>query len=132
VWDESPDLAVQARVGGQWKSLYRFDLQAQEEVDIEVLNFYVAEHADSPMRGRLLAARVGPDRRFALRNGTFSTYHLDGRHVQRDLATVAEVRDVLVQVFGIAVPADAALDAALARVLDYGAAAPSADGRRSV
>ena len=118
VWDEQPELVVQVSLGGEWKPLYRFDLQAQQQVDIEVLNFYVAEHAESPMRGRLVAARVAPDRRFALRNGTFSVYHLNGRHVQRELITLAELRSVLVEVFGIAVPADAALDAALARLFD--------------
>lgn len=117
VLQEAPEFIVQARVGGEWKPLYRFDLQPQQDVDIEVLNFYVAEHAQSPMRGRLLAARVAPDRRFALRNGTFSTYHLDGRHEQRELATVAELRDVLAGIFGITVPADAGLDAALRALL---------------
>jgi N-hydroxyarylamine O-acetyltransferase len=117
VLDEAPEFVVQARVGGEWKSLYRFDLQAQQLVDIEVLNFYVAEHADSPMLGRLLAARVAPDRRFALRNGTFTVYHLDGRHEQRQLATVAELRGVLGGTFGIAVPVDASLDATLRALL---------------
>jgi N-hydroxyarylamine O-acetyltransferase len=117
VLDEAPEFVVQARVGGIWKALYRFDLQAQQQVDIEVLNFYVAQHADSPMLGRLLAARVAPDRRFALRNGTFTIYHLDGRQEQRQLATVAELRDVLGGTFGVAVPADAGLDAALRALL---------------
>ncbi len=117
VVDETPELVVQARVGGEWKPLYRFDLQEQQQVDIEVLNFYVAQHADSPMLRRLIAARVAPDRRFALRNGTFTVYHLDGRHEQRQLATVAELRDVLRGTFGIAVPADAGLDAAFRALL---------------
>ena len=117
VVDETREFVVQARVGGEWKPLYGFDLQAQQQVDIEVLNFYVAEHADSPMLGRLLAARVAPDRRFALRNGTFTVYHLDGRREQRQLGTVAEVRDVLGETFGIAVPADAGFDAALRALL---------------
>ena len=117
VLDEAPEYLVQARVAGEWKPLYRFDLQPQQQVDIEVLNFYVAEHADSPMLGRLIAARVAPDRRFALHNGTFTVYHLDGRHEQRQLATVAELRDVLGGTFGIAVPEDAGLDAAFRALL---------------
>jgi N-hydroxyarylamine O-acetyltransferase len=117
VLHEAPEFVVQARVGGEWKSLYRFDLQAQQHVDIEVLNFYVMAHADSPMRGRLIAARVGPDRRFALRNGTFTVYGSDGRHEQRQLATVDEIRAVLGTTFGITVPADAGLDAALRALL---------------
>jgi N-hydroxyarylamine O-acetyltransferase len=114
---DGAELIAQARVAGQWKPLYRFDLQPQQQVDIEVLNFFVAEHADSPMRGRLVAARVAPDRRFALRDGTFTTYHVDGRREQRELGSVAELRDVLGTTFGIDVPADPAIDAALGKVL---------------
>jgi N-hydroxyarylamine O-acetyltransferase len=117
VLDEAPEFVVQVRVGGEWKALYRFDLQAQRPIDIEVLNFYVAAHVDSPMLGRLIATRVGLDRRFALRNGTFSVYHLDGRQEQRELATIAELRSVLQGAFGIAVPADAGLDAAFRALL---------------
>jgi N-hydroxyarylamine O-acetyltransferase len=115
--DETSAFVVQVSVGGHWKSLYRFDLQAQQPIDIEVLNFYVSEHGDSPMRGRLIAARVGSDRRFALKDGMFTVYFLDGRREQRELESVSELRDVLGGTFGIAVPHDAALEAALARLL---------------
>jgi len=117
VWEEASEFVVQARVRGQWKPLYRFDLQAQRQVDIEVLNFYVAEHVDSPMRGRLIATRVAPDRRLALRNSTLTVYHLDGRQEQRELATADELRDALGKQFGIAVPVDTGLDAALRALL---------------
>jgi N-hydroxyarylamine O-acetyltransferase len=117
VLEEGAEFVVEARVGGQWKALYRFDLQPQQQVDIEVLNFYVAEHADSPMRGRLIAARAAPDRRFALHNGSFTVYHQDGRREQRELRTIAELRAVLRDTFGIAVPEDAGLDSALAALL---------------
>jgi N-hydroxyarylamine O-acetyltransferase len=111
------EFVVAARVAGEWRPLYRFDLQPQHQVDIEVLNHYVAGHRDSPMLGRLMAARVAPDRRFALRDGTFTVHHLDGRREQRRLATVGELREVLEGVFGIALRPDSALDAALGRLL---------------
>jgi N-hydroxyarylamine O-acetyltransferase len=111
------ELLVEARVAGEWRPLYRFDLQPQRQVDIEVLNFYVACHAESPMRGRLMAARAAPDHRLALRDGAFTVHHLDGRREQRRLETVAELRDVLGGAFGIALPADPALDAALERLI---------------
>ena len=60
-------------------ALYRFDLQEQQQVDIELLNHYVMSHAESPMRGRLLAARVAADRRFGLGNGVLSIHHLRRR-----------------------------------------------------
>jgi N-hydroxyarylamine O-acetyltransferase len=111
------DFTVEARVRGEWKPLYRFDLQAQQTCDIEVLNYYVSTHPQSPLIGSLIAARPADDRRFALRNGTLTVHHLDGRADRRQLATVAELRDVLAGTFGIAVPEGAEIDAALARVL---------------
>ena len=47
------EFAVEAHVRGEWKRLYRFDLQEQQQVDIELLNHYVMSNAESPMLGRL-------------------------------------------------------------------------------
>jgi N-hydroxyarylamine O-acetyltransferase len=111
------EFAVEARVRDEWKRLYRFDLQEQQQVDIELLNHYVMSHAESPMRGRLLAARVAADRRFGLGNGALSIHHVGGRSEQRRIGSVVELRGVLDSTFGIEVPAGQELDAALARVL---------------
>ncbi len=111
------EFSVEARVRGEWQRLYRFDLQKQQQVDIELLNHYVMSHADSPMRGRLLAARVAADRRFGLGNGVLNIHHVGGRSEQRRIGGVAELRGVLESTFGIEVPAGQELDAALARVL---------------
>lgn len=113
----SNEFAVEARVRGEWKRLYRFDLQEQREVDIELLNHYVMSHADSPMLGRLLAARVAADRRFGLGDRVLSTHHLHGGTEQLRLGNVASLRTVLASTFGIDVPAGKADDAALERVL---------------
>jgi N-hydroxyarylamine O-acetyltransferase len=112
------EFAVEARVQGAWKRLYRFDLQEQHGVDIELLNHYVVCHADSPMKGRLVAARAAADRRFGLGNGTLSTHHPDGVSERRRIATVAELRATLLETFGIETPRGADVDDALARVLE--------------
>lgn len=111
------EFAVEALVRGAWKRLYRFDLQEQQQVDIELLNHYVMSHADSPMRGRLVAARVAADRRFGLGNGILSVHHLHGASEQRRLGSVAELKEVLASTFGVDVPRGAEVDEALARVL---------------
>jgi len=108
---------VAADIRDEWKPLYRFSLEPQLPVDIELLNHYVVSHADSPMLGRLIAARAAPDRRFALGNGVLKVYRLDGESEERGIRTVVELRDVLKSTFGIDVPAGADSDAALARVL---------------
>jgi len=114
---EASELAVEARVRGDWKRLYRFDLQEQHQVDIELLNHYVMTHADSPMRSRLLAARTAADRRFGLGNGTLSVHHLHGASEQLRFDGVVDLKRVLEQTFGIEVPAGSDVDAALERVL---------------
>jgi N-hydroxyarylamine O-acetyltransferase len=104
-------------VRGEWKRLYRFDLQEQQPVDIEMLNYYVMGHADSPMLGRLLAARAEPNRRLGLHNGMLSIHRSSGETERRRIASVAELREVLGGTFGIDAPRGAEVDAALARVL---------------
>jgi N-hydroxyarylamine O-acetyltransferase len=112
------EFAVEALVRGEWKRLYRFDLQEQLEVDIELLNHYVMSHADSPMRGRLIAARVAADRRFNLGNGVLKTHVLPpASSEQRRLDCVADLKVALATTFGIDVPSGRELDAALERVL---------------
>jgi N-hydroxyarylamine O-acetyltransferase len=115
---EGPEFAVEARVRDQWKRLYRFDLQAQQSVDIDVLNHYVVSHADSPMMGRLIAARAASDRRFGLGNGVLREHRVDGTSEERRVGGVAELREVLRATFGIETPTGAASDAALASVLE--------------
>lgn len=114
------EFAVEAQVRGQWKRLYRFDLQEQQQVDIELLNHYVMSHAESPMLGRLVAARAGEDRRFGLVNGVLNVHPLHGASEQRRLASVAELRSVLESTFGIAVPPSREADAAFERLLASG------------
>ena len=92
-------------------------MQQQLQVDIELLNFWVSEHPDSPFLTRLMAARRNGDRTFSLRNNQLSVYYSSGQREQRELRSVAELRAVLAETFGIDVPLDANLDAALERVL---------------
>jgi N-hydroxyarylamine O-acetyltransferase len=114
---EDREFLTQAHVSGGWRTLYRFDLQEQLPIDIEVLNFFVSQHPESPFLTRLMAARREPNRSLSLRDAELRVYHLDGPSEQRVLRSVAEVRATLAQEFGIDVPEDAALDAAFERVL---------------
>jgi N-hydroxyarylamine O-acetyltransferase len=111
------EFAVEALVRGVWKRLYRFDLQEQQQVDIELLNHFVMSHADSPMINRLVAARVGADRRFGLGNGIFKVHPLNAATEERRLGDVTELKRVLAATFGVDVPKGPEVDAALGRVL---------------
>jgi N-hydroxyarylamine O-acetyltransferase len=120
---EGREFVTQVRVRGDWRSLYRFDMQQQLQADIEVLNFWVSEHPQSPFLTRLMAARRSHDRSFSLRDNRLSVYYPGGHSEHRELRSVAELRTELGGTFGIEVPADADLDAAFARALAPGAAA---------
>jgi N-hydroxyarylamine O-acetyltransferase len=114
---EEREFLSQARVRGEWRTLYRFDLQEQLPIDIDVLNFFVSEHPESPFLSRLMAARREAKRSLALRNNELAVHYLNGPSDRRQLGSVAEIREVLRKDFGIEAPQDAALDAAFARVL---------------
>jgi N-hydroxyarylamine O-acetyltransferase len=107
---------VEVEIHGEWRALYRFDLQRQALADYEVTNWYLCNHPESHFVTGLVAARVQPDRRYGLRNTELSIHHRDGFTERRTLAAAAEIRAPLEQLFGIRVPAGDDIDAALARV----------------
>ena len=107
---------LQAHVAGDWRSTYRFDLQEQFEVDYEVSNYYLSTHPASHFVTGLTAALSPGEQRYALRGNRFTIHHLDGRSERSELRSAAELRGVLEDRFGIAVPDQAAFDAAVARL----------------
>ncbi|HET8698137.1 MAG TPA: arylamine N-acetyltransferase [Gammaproteobacteria bacterium] len=114
---EASDYVMEARLGGEWHALYRFDLQAQRQADIEVLNYYISTHPNSHFRTRLMAARPTAHGRFTLGDNVLSRYGAGGEAERRTLGSVAELRDALALTFGIELPADERLDPALAGVI---------------
>jgi N-hydroxyarylamine O-acetyltransferase len=108
---------MQARVGGAWKSLYRFDLQEQLLPDYEVTNWYLSNHPQSHFVTGLIAARTDRDRRYALRNNELAVHHMNGQTERRVLASAADVRAALEEAFRLTLPAGPELDAALERIV---------------
>ena len=109
---------MQAYIGQEWKSLYRFDLQEQQLPDYEVSNWYVSTHPNSLFVTTLIAARPDTDCRYALRNNQLTTHHLDGRTERRVLSTVTELRTALEDVFRLKLPPITNLDDALQRLVE--------------
>ena len=108
---------MQARVGGEWKSLYRFDLQEQLLPDYEVTNWYLSNHPDSHFVTGLTAARADRDRRYALRNNELAVHYVNGQTERRVLASAAGLRAVLEDAFRLTLPDGPDLDAALERLI---------------
>jgi N-hydroxyarylamine O-acetyltransferase len=107
---EGVDWRMQALVRGEWKTLYRFDLQPRPAIDYVVANHYTSTYPDSHFRHGLIAARTLPGRRIGLRNREFVEHPLGGESVRRTLRDGAEVRQVLQHAFGIRLPEHPALD----------------------
>lgn len=108
---------LRAQVAGEWRALYRFDLQPQAEIDLEMGNWYVATHPDSSFRGRLTAARTGPGLRKALQGDRYSVHRLGAPSEQRRLGSADGIIAVLRDEFGIRAPSHPALAAALQDLL---------------
>jgi Arylamine N-acetyltransferase len=111
-----PDLVVQAEVGGDWRSLYRFDLTEQHVADYEVSSWYLAHHPASHFVTGLMAARPDDDRRHALGGTAYTVHHLGGPSERRELGSPSEIRDVLEEHFRLDLTGLPGLDAALARL----------------
>ena len=100
---------LQSRVQADWRTLYRFDLQPAYPVDYDVSNYYLSTHPASHFVTALVAARPTPQGRLALLNRDYTVHHLDGPSVKRRLASTAEIRAVLQDEFGLALPDTPAL-----------------------
>lgn len=101
--EEDHRLVVEAKIAGEWTSLYATDLA----------------HPESIFVNGLLAARAEPDRRYALFNNGLSTHKLNGGTEKRKL-DARELRDALGDLFKIRLKGLDGLDAALGRLAANG------------
>lgn len=108
---------LRANVAGEWRPMYLFDLQRQEDIDFTVGNWYVSTHPDSPFTQRLMLARTGNGWRKTLNNGSFAIHHMGSESERRELTEVDELIDVLQREFGLVVGNLPRIRQALARVI---------------
>jgi N-hydroxyarylamine O-acetyltransferase len=113
---ERAGYVMQARVGGEWRSLYWFDLTEQLVADYEVSNWYLCHHPRSHFLSGIMIGRPEPDRRYALGSTSFAVHHLDGPTERRTLESPAEIREVLEETFLIDTSGLPELEVALARL----------------
>jgi N-hydroxyarylamine O-acetyltransferase len=110
------EFVLEVSLHGAWKPVYSFDLQPQLLPDYELSNWYLSHFPESPFVKSLMAARVRPDRRYALFNNRLTTHYLDGESEQTTLASPRNLRVALERELGIVLPDDAGLEAVLERV----------------
>lgn len=111
---------LEVEIDGAWLKLFDFTLAELSEERIVELN----DIADSSefFTTQLLAARIEKTRRLAI-SDTRLNIHAPGQPSEsRALGSVAELREVLSGMMGIALPSDERLDAALQKIVERGAA----------
>lgn len=111
--DAGDHFRLQASIGGDWRTLYRFDMQRAYPVDYAVANHFLQTHPDSHFLGTLIAARALPDRRYALRGNRLSEHQVGGRSEQRQIATAAALADLVENQLAIVIDDRAAFEAML-------------------
>ena len=114
------DYALQAEVRGEWRTLYRFDLQEQVLPDYELTNWYLSNNPESRFVVNLIAARTHPQRRYALLNNELTVHEMNGESTRRTLGSAAGLREVLRETFGIALPDSEELHAKLGEIARAG------------
>ncbi len=114
---EGSGFVLEAHMPEGWQALYFFELHEQQLADYEVSNWYLAHHPQSQFVNGIVAARAGPDRRHTLRNTRYAIHHRGGATERREIASVAEFRDVLAGDLRIALPDHPRLDERLAVLL---------------
>jgi len=95
LWPDGAGFVMQARLGSDWRPLYRFDLGEQHRADYEVTNWYLSHHPDSHFVNGLMIARPDADRRYGLNGRTLTVHHLGGPSERQQLGTPAAIRMAL-------------------------------------
>jgi N-hydroxyarylamine O-acetyltransferase len=114
--DFAGDFVLQANVRGNWKSMYRFDLQPQFLPDYEITNWYLSNHPQSHFVTGLRVARAVPGRRYNLLGNELTVHEIEGESTTRKLSSESQLREALEQRFGIRLPEHPDLAQTLERI----------------
>ncbi|WP_460156206.1 arylamine N-acetyltransferase family protein [Pseudomonas sp. S2_H10] len=108
---------LRANVAGEWRAMYIFDLQRQEDIDFAVGNWYVSTHPESSFVKQLMVARTGEGWRRTLNNGSFAIHRIGHDSERRQIADVQSLIELLHREFGIQAPEHGQLNGMLDRLL---------------
>jgi N-hydroxyarylamine O-acetyltransferase len=109
---------------GRWRATYQFDLQPQQPIDYEALNYFVATHPSSHFQTFLMAGRPHLNGRYALGGNEFSNYQQGQAVEKRVIRDAGELKHLLTETFGIQLPTGEKLDSALERIVGTAASGP--------
>ncbi|KAA0994972.1 arylamine N-acetyltransferase [Pseudomonas sp. ANT_J12] len=109
---------LRAKVADEWRAMYIFDLQRQEDIDYAVGNWYVSTYPDSSFAKQLMVARTGEGWRRTLNNGSFAIHRIGSESERRQVTDVDELLGLLESEFGLRVPVNARLRQVLERLIE--------------
>jgi N-hydroxyarylamine O-acetyltransferase len=98
------DYRLQFLLGDEWVDVYQFDLAPQLPPDYVQQNWHTATRPNSLFGNNLVAGRPLADGRYVLFNRTLTWRPLAGAPVRRQLESDQALRDVLLDIFGLAIP----------------------------
>ena len=105
---------LEIEISGSWRVLYDFT-PATCEMD-QIMRMNEAASSSGFLVDNLLVARADRTRRLALFNRRFNTHVPGEPSVERNIASAAEMRELLAGPFGMQLPADPRIEAALERI----------------
>lgn len=108
---------LRANVAGEWRAMYLFDLQRQEDIDYILGNWYVSSHPESPFMGQLMVARTGDGLRKTLNGNSYALHRMGQASERRSITNADELIDLLENEFGLRVPFRELLRPAVAGLL---------------
>ena len=108
---------LEAKVGEDWKPLYAFDLTPRTLADYEASNSFLSTDPASAFTRELRVALSPSGKRLKLLNNRLTIEENGQAAEQRLLSSVAELRAVLENDFGIALPSAELLDPKLEVIL---------------
>ncbi|KQN78149.1 arylamine N-acetyltransferase [Devosia sp. Leaf64] len=109
----APEWTLEVKIGEEWRGVYVFTTEKVDEVDLWDLNRDLSSNPNSPFTQELRVALAPSGRRLKLHNDRLTIQPSDGDAEKRALTTLAEIRAVLAEDFGITVPESEKLDAKL-------------------
>jgi N-hydroxyarylamine O-acetyltransferase len=112
-----PDWTLEVRIGEDWRAVYVFTLDVVSEEDIALINQRLAADPASPFTRELRVALAPSGERRKLHNNQFTRQPVEGEAERRTITSLEEMRSVLTEQFGIALPAHERLEAVLAALL---------------
>ncbi len=102
---------LQVDIAGEWRTVFRFDLTPQFDVDYLVSSHFVSTWPASQFLTSIMGARALPGRRLALKNDRLTVHETGGPAKQMHFRTGAALRAALESEFDIAVPEPERFDA---------------------